>query len=144
MLWRKKYILVQNFKFFYKCQFHLGILSSENVSCGNHEASSCQDCVSTLTTTTITPTTAITTTTTTITSTITTITSTTTTTTSTEGNGPDWCNGDCIWSNNQCVTAEAGQEGSGSSNLLGIPIINDQLALEYEYEYDDKIDEYDQ
>ena len=33
------------------------------------------------------------------------------------------------------------QEGSGSSNLLGIPISNDQLAPEYN---DDKIDEYDQ
>ena len=43
------------------------------------------------------------------------------------------------------MTAEAGQKGSGSSNLLGIPILNDQLALEYQYEYDDdKIDEYDQ
>ena len=41
------------------------------------------------------------------------------------------------------MTAEAGQEGSGPSNLLGIPIINDQLDFEYEYD-DDKIDEYDQ
>ena len=41
------------------------------------------------------------------------------------------------------MTAEAGQEGSVSSNLLGIPIINDQLDFEYEYD-DDKIDEYDQ
>ena len=113
--------IVQNFKNFYKCQSYLGILSSQNVSCGNHEAHSCQDCPFVHKPTTVT--------------------STTTTISSTEGNGATWCNGDCIWSNNQCVAAEAGQEGSGSSNLLGIPILNDQLAPEYN---DDKIDEYDQ
>ena len=46
--------------------------SGQQVSCGNHQASSCQECP--------------------------------------QGNGPSWCNGDCIWSNNQCVTA--GAEGT--------------------------------
>ena len=78
--------IVQNFKNFYKCQSYLGILSSQNVSCGNHEAHSCQDCPFVHKPTTVT--------------------STTTTITSTEGNGNGaaWCNGDCKWSNNQCVT----------------------------------------
>ena len=46
--------------------------SGQPVSCGNHQASCCQECP--------------------------------------QGNGASWCNGDCKWSNNQCVTA--GEEGT--------------------------------
>ena len=32
-----------------------------------------------------------------------------------QGNGAAWCNGDCNWSNNQCVTA--GEKGSSKYSI---------------------------
>ena len=53
------------------------------MSCGNHEASSCQDCP--------------------------------------RGYGAEWCNGDCIWSNNQCVNLDGKYREGGRILRLGGP-----------------------
>ena len=67
--------------------------SAKPVSCGNHNAPSCQDCP--------------------------------------EGNGAGWCNGDCKWSDNLCVSRYTGVPANIPDSILRVKVWYDDSFLNH-------------